>query len=90
MGIEIETEYGGTGSTFFVSNLVIEQIARVDTSVSVMCDIQNTLTNTIFRRHGTAEQKETYLPQLATNLVRCYIQGCKDDLLVIVGFSLLL
>ncbi|XP_053627886.1 short/branched chain specific acyl-CoA dehydrogenase, mitochondrial isoform X1 [Cherax quadricarinatus] len=65
MAIEVETEYGGCGSTFFVANLVIEELAKVDASVSVTCDIQNTLINTLFRNLGTDEQKDKYLPKLA-------------------------
>lgn len=68
-GVEIESEYGGTNSTFFVANLVIEELAKVDPSVSVMCDVQNTLINSLFRKFGTAEQKQEYLSQLATNMI---------------------
>uniref|UniRef100_A0A3Q3X7Q8 Acyl-CoA dehydrogenase/oxidase N-terminal domain-containing protein n=1 Tax=Mola mola TaxID=94237 RepID=A0A3Q3X7Q8_MOLML len=53
MGIEIDPEYGGTGSTFFSSILVIEELAKVDPSVAVLCDIQNTLINTLFGQLGT-------------------------------------
>ncbi|XP_066522224.1 short/branched chain specific acyl-CoA dehydrogenase, mitochondrial [Hoplias malabaricus] len=69
MGIEIGTEYGGTGSTFFSSILVIEELAKVDPSVSVLCDIQNTLINTLLSNLGTEEQKEKYLSRLATDMV---------------------
>lgn len=69
MGIEIPAEYGGTNSTFFVSTIVIEELAKVDPSVSVFCDVQNTLVNMLFVRLGTAAQKQKYLPRLATNMV---------------------
>lgn len=69
MGVEVEEKYGGTNSSFFVANLVIEELAKVDPSVSVMCDVQNTLLITLMRKLGTTEQKEKYLPQLATNMV---------------------
>lgn len=69
MGIEIGTEYGGTGSTFFSSVLVIEELAKVDPSVAVLCDIQNTLINTLLANLGTDEQKERYLPRLANDMV---------------------
>ena len=69
MGIEIEAEYGGTNSSFFASCLVIEELAKVDPAVSVMCDVQNTLINTLFRKYGTLQQKEEYLPRLASNMV---------------------
>ncbi|XP_076855928.1 short/branched chain specific acyl-CoA dehydrogenase, mitochondrial isoform X2 [Brachyhypopomus gauderio] len=69
MGIEIGTEYGGTGSSFFSSILVIEELAKVDPSVAVLCDIQNTLINTLLISLGTEEQKEKYLPRLTTDTV---------------------
>ncbi|KAL3864968.1 hypothetical protein ACJMK2_006609 [Sinanodonta woodiana] len=69
MGIEIDAEYGGTHSTFFIANLVIEELAKVDPAVSVMCDIQNTLIVSLFRKYGTKAQKDKYLPQLATNML---------------------
>lgn len=69
MGIEIDTKYGGTGSSFFSSILVIEELAKVDASVAVLCDIQNTIINTMLRKLGTEEQKATYLPRLATDVV---------------------
>ncbi|XP_051968821.1 short/branched chain specific acyl-CoA dehydrogenase, mitochondrial-like [Xyrauchen texanus] len=69
MGIEIGAEYGGTGSTFFSSILVIEELAKVDPSVSVLCDIQNTLINTLLMKLGTDEQKERYLTRLASDMI---------------------
>ena len=69
MGIEIDAEYGGTSSTFFVANLVIEELAKVDPSVSVMVDVHNTLLVTLLRKHGTKEQKQKYLPKMATDTV---------------------
>ncbi|KAK0142127.1 Short/branched chain specific acyl-CoA dehydrogenase, mitochondrial [Merluccius polli] len=69
MGIEIAPEYGGTGSTFFSSILVIEELAKVDASVAVLCDIQNTLINTLLTKLGTPQQKEQYLSRLATDMV---------------------
>lgn len=83
MGIEIEPEYNGTGSTFFSSILVIEELAKVDPSVAVLCDIQNTLINTLFTKLGTAAQKEQYLSRLSTdmvsNLTNCLsVYGIKD------------
>ncbi|XP_061562197.1 short/branched chain specific acyl-CoA dehydrogenase, mitochondrial isoform X2 [Phycodurus eques] len=69
MGIEIDVEYGGTGSTFFSSILVIEELAKVDASVAVLCDIQNTLINTLFVQLGTAAQKEKYLSRLSTDMI---------------------
>ena len=36
MGIEVPAQYGGTNSTFMVANLVIEELAKVDASISVV------------------------------------------------------
>eukprot|EP01134_Creolimax_fragrantissima_P008515 CFRG8515T1 len=72
MGIEIEKEYGGTGSTFVAACLVVEELAKAEPGVAVLCDIQNTLNNTLIRTLGTKEQKEKYLPRLAKDLVSSF------------------
>lgn len=69
MGIEIDPQYGGTGSSFFIANLVIEELAKVDASVSVLVDVHNTLINNLIKKLGTPEQKEKYLTRLATDTV---------------------
>lgn len=66
MGIEVEAKYGGTEASFLCSVLAIEELAKVDASVALLCDIQNTIINNLFRKHGTEEQKATYLPKLVT------------------------
>ena len=69
MGLEIGTEYGGTNTSFFSSILVVEELAKVDGSISVMCDIQNTLLNTLLIQHGIDYLKTLYLPKLAASTV---------------------
>uniref|UniRef100_A0A8D0BL68 Short/branched chain specific acyl-CoA dehydrogenase, mitochondrial n=1 Tax=Salvator merianae TaxID=96440 RepID=A0A8D0BL68_SALMN len=69
MGIELDPKYGGTGSTFFSTILVTEELAKVDPSVALICELQNTLTNKLFTTYGTEEQKRAYLPRLAKDLV---------------------
>ena len=68
-GVEIAAEYGGAHSSFMVCNLVIEELAKVDPAIAVCVDIQNTLNNALIMRHGTQEQKDKYLPRLATDTV---------------------
>ncbi len=48
MGIEVPEEFGGAGGNFFLSILAIEALSKVDPSVGVLCDVQNTLVNNIF------------------------------------------
>ena len=69
MGIEIPSEFGGAGSSFTSAILTIEELAKIDPSVSVMCDVHNTLVNTVVRKYSTKEQQEKYLPLLAQSKV---------------------
>lgn len=69
MAIEIDQEYGGSGSSFMSSTLTVEEIAKVDPSVSVLVDLQNTLGNNVMIKIANQEQKEKYLPRLAQNTV---------------------
>ena len=69
MGIEVETEHSGSGSTFFSAILAIEELAKVDASVSVVCDVQNTLVIDFLRSFASQRLRQKYLPQLATNVV---------------------
>ncbi|TVR34323.1 MAG: acyl-CoA dehydrogenase, partial [Balneolaceae bacterium] len=72
MGIEIPEKYQGGGGSFMMSIVAIEQISRVDASVGVFMDVQNTLVNNAFLRWGSEEIKERFLPQLATEKVGAY------------------
>jgi len=72
MGIEVPEELGGAGSSFFTAALVVEELSRVDASVGVLVDVQNTLVNNAFLRWGSAELKAKYLPQLTAEKVGAY------------------
>lgn len=72
MSIEPAEEYGGSGGTFFMACLAIEELARVDPSVSVFVDVNNTLVLNAFMRWGAEEQKQKYMPRLATDTVGAY------------------
>lgn len=69
MGIEIDPEYGGVGSNFMSTILSVEEIAKVDPAVAVLVDIHNTLVNSVIIKLGTKEQKDKYLPMLASDTV---------------------
>lgn len=69
MGIETSAEHGGAESSFTSAIIVIEELAKVDPSVSVLCDVHNTLVNTVLRKYGTKEQQDKWLPQLAQSKV---------------------
>ncbi|KAK0721727.1 acyl-CoA dehydrogenase/oxidase [Lasiosphaeria miniovina] len=69
MGVEIPEEYGGAGMNFTAAIVGIEELARVDPSVSVMVDVHNTLVNTAVIKWGSTALKKKYLPRLATSTV---------------------
>ncbi len=80
MGIEVDSSYGGSGSTFFSSIIAIEELAKVDASVSVMCDVQNTLIVDYFRQYASKHLQDKYFPRLTTDLVSeggQYIASCE-------------
>ena len=72
MGIEVPEELGGAGSSFFTAALVVEELSRVDASVGVFVDVQNTLVNNAFLRWGSEALKAKYLPQLTAEKVGAY------------------
>ncbi len=72
MGIEIPERYGGSGGTFFDAMLAVETISAVDPSVGVLVDVQNTLVINALLRWASEEQKQRYLPRLATEMAGAY------------------
>jgi alkylation response protein AidB-like acyl-CoA dehydrogenase len=72
MGIEIPEIYGGAGGTFFHAVLAVEELSRVDPSIGVLVDVQNTLVINAFLRWGNDDIKKRYLPRLASNTVGAY------------------
>jgi len=72
MGVEIPDTYGGSGATFFMSILAVEELARVDPSVAVLVDVQNTLCNNAILRWGNEAQMAKYFPLLASKWVGAY------------------
>lgn len=72
MGVEIPDEHQGSGGSFFLSVLAVEELARVDASIAVFVDVQNTLVNNAFLRWGSEALKAKYFPRLATQWVGAY------------------
>jgi alkylation response protein AidB-like acyl-CoA dehydrogenase len=72
MGIEVPDELGGAGSSFFTAVLVVEELSRVDPSVGVLVDVQNTLVNNCIMRYGSADVQRRILPRLAGEAVGAY------------------
>jgi len=72
MGIEVPARFGGSESSFFMAILAVEQISRVDPSVGVCVDVQNTLVNNAILRWADEEQKRRFLPKLASSTIGAY------------------
>jgi butyryl-CoA dehydrogenase/short/branched chain acyl-CoA dehydrogenase len=72
MGLEIPETYGGSGGTFFMATLAIEEFSRVDASAGVVIDVQNTLVNNALQRWGSEAQKQKFLPRLSRDTLGAY------------------
>jgi len=72
MGIDIPEAYGGAGGSFTMVTLAVEALSRVDASVAIMVDVQNTLVNQPLIRFASEAQRASYLPRLATDTVGAY------------------
>ncbi len=72
MGIETPEQYGGAGGSFTMACIAVEELARVDGSVSVLVDVQNTLVTNAFLKWGTDTLKEKYLTQMAQSKIGAY------------------
>jgi short/branched chain acyl-CoA dehydrogenase len=72
MGIEIPDSYGGGGASFFHSILAVEALSRVDPSIGVMVDVQNTLVINALLRWGNEDIKTRFLPKMSTHLIGAY------------------
>jgi len=80
MGMMVSPEYGGAGMDAVSYVLAIEEISKVDASVSVCMSVNNSLVCYGLEAFGTEEQKQKYLTPLA--------QGMKDGELYIGAFLL--
>ncbi|HXG56806.1 MAG TPA: acyl-CoA dehydrogenase family protein [Vicinamibacterales bacterium] len=72
MAIETPERYGGAGGSFFHSVLAVEELSRVDPSIGVLVDVQNTLVINAFLRWGNDEIKQRFLPRLSSDTVGAY------------------
>ena len=72
MAIEIPESYGGAGGHFFLSVIAVEELSKVDPSVAVLVDVQNTLVSNALLRWGSDDVKGRFLRKLASDTVGAY------------------
>ena len=80
MGMMVSEKYGGAGLDTVSYVLAMEEISKIDASVSVCMSVNNSLVCWGLERYGTEEQKQRYLVPLAG--------GSKDNELYIGAFLL--
>jgi len=80
MGLMVDPKYGGSGMDTTSYVLAMEEISKVDASVSVCVSVNNSLVCWGLETYGTEEQKQQYLVPLA--------HGKKDNELYIGAFLL--
>ncbi len=66
MGMMVDPEYGGSGMDTVAYVLAMEEISKVDASVSVIMSINNSLVCFGLNKFGNEEQKRKYLTPLAS------------------------
>lgn len=66
MGVYIPEEYGGAGMDYMSYSILIEEISRACASSGVFLSAHNSLAVWPILTFGTKEQKEKYLPKMAT------------------------
>ena len=72
MAIEIPESLGGAGASFFMSVIAVEELSRVDPSIGVLVDVQNTLVINALLRWGTDDIQRRFLPKLAGGAIGAY------------------
>ncbi len=65
-GMTVMPEYGGVHTDTVAYSLALEEISKIDSSVAVIMAVHNSLTAYGIQTYGTEEQKEKYLPSLAS------------------------
>jgi alkylation response protein AidB-like acyl-CoA dehydrogenase len=80
MGMMVKPEYGGSGMDTVSYVLAMEEISKIDASVSVCMSVNNSLVCYGLQEYGNEAQKQKYLVPLA--------QGKKDGQLHIGAFLL--
>src|SRR5438105_14146544 len=78
MGMMVDPKYGGSGLDTISYVIAMEEISKIDASVSVCMSVNNSLVNWGLQEYASEEQKQKYLVKLA--------EGKKDGELYIGAF----
>ena len=73
LGITVPEEYGGLGAGYVTYGLVAREIERVDSGYRSMMSVQSSLVMYPIYAYGSEEQRQKYLPSLASGeLIGCF------------------
>ena len=73
LGITVPEEYGGLGAGYVTYGLVAREIERVDSGYRSMMSVQSSLVMYPIYAYGSEEQRQKYLPGLASgDLIGCF------------------
>jgi glutaryl-CoA dehydrogenase len=73
LGPTIPEEFGGVGASYVAYGLVAREVERVDSGYRSAMSVQSSLVMHPIFAYGSDEQRQTYLPKLATGeLVGCF------------------
>ncbi len=73
MGTTIPEEYGGLGSSYVSYGLVAREVERVDSGYRSMMSVQSSLVMYPIYAYGSEEQRQKYLPKLASGeFIGCF------------------
>lgn len=79
MNISVDPKYDGAGASYFATILAIEELAKVDPSISVMVDVHNTLFAETLTVYGSEELRQKYLPKCGQDLVGAFALSETDS-----------
>jgi glutaryl-CoA dehydrogenase len=66
LGVTVPEEYGGLGSSYVSYGLIAREIERVDSGYRSMMSVQSSLVMYPIYAYGSEEQRQKYLPKLAS------------------------
>ncbi|MGC1430233.1 MAG: acyl-CoA dehydrogenase [Albidovulum sp.] len=73
LGVTIPEEYGGLGSSYVAYGLVAREVERVDSGYRSMMSVQSSLVMYPIYAYGSEEQRQKYLPKLASGeFIGCF------------------
>lgn len=73
LGVTVPEEYGGIGASYVAYGLIAREVERVDSGYRSMMSVQSSLVMYPIYAYGSEEQRQKYLPKLASGeFIGCF------------------